>query len=159
MRSINVLNRSWFISGVCGAIGRKLLEHVASLEPKQVIGFDNNESELFYLYEEYRKNSVVKLYTADLRDQREVESSIAGCEIALHAAAVKHVFLCEEFAFRGDSRKHFGHPKYHRRRPENWRRKAAADVLRQGCQPDQRDGHFEADGGTAGERGQHPSTT
>jgi FlaA1/EpsC-like NDP-sugar epimerase len=95
----SMLNRSWFISGVCGTIGRKLLERVAALEPKQVIGLDNNESELFYLYEEYRGNSAVKLYTADLRDQREVESRIAGCEIVLHAAAVKHVFLCEESPF------------------------------------------------------------
>jgi len=89
-------NRSWFISGVCGTIGRKLLERVVGLKPKHVIGFDNNESELFYLYEEYRKKPFVKLYTADLRDWREVESRIAGCEIVLHAAAVKHVFLCEE---------------------------------------------------------------
>jgi len=34
-----------------------------------------------------------------LRDQREVESRISGCEIVLHAAAVKHVFLCEESPF------------------------------------------------------------
>ena len=95
----SVFNQSWFISGVCGTIGRKLLERVACLEPKQVIGLDNNESELFYLYEEYRKKSIVKLYTADLRDQRELESQIAGCEIVLHAAAVKHVFLCEESPF------------------------------------------------------------
>ena len=95
----DMLNRSWFISGVCGTIGRKLLERVVKLEPKQVIGLDNNESELFFLYDEYRKNSVVKLYTADLRDEREVESRIAGCEIVLHAAAVKHVFLCEESPF------------------------------------------------------------
>jgi FlaA1/EpsC-like NDP-sugar epimerase len=95
----SVLNASWFISGVCGTIGRKLLERVVKLEPKQVVGVDNNESELFYLYEEHRKNRVVKLYTADLRDRRELESRIAGCEIVLHAAAVKHVFLCEESPF------------------------------------------------------------
>jgi len=98
-RASGMLNRSWFISGVCGTIGRKLLERVVKLEPRQVIGLDNNESELFFLYDEYRKSSFVKLYTADLRDQREVESRMAGCEIVLHAAAVKHVFLCEESPF------------------------------------------------------------
>jgi len=98
-RAPNMLNRSWFISGVCGTIGRKLLERVVKLAPKQVIGLDNNESELFYLYDEYRNSAFVKLYTADLRDVREVESRIAGCEIVLHAAAVKHVFLCEESPF------------------------------------------------------------
>jgi FlaA1/EpsC-like NDP-sugar epimerase len=95
----SLLNRSWFISGVCGTIGRKLLERVAMLAPKQVIGLDNNESELFYQYDQYRTIPSVKLYTADLRDQREVESRMAGCEFVLHAAAVKHVFLCEESPF------------------------------------------------------------
>jgi FlaA1/EpsC-like NDP-sugar epimerase len=98
-RASEAHERSWFISGVCGTIGRKLLERVVKLEPKQVIGLDNNESELFYLYDEYRKSPTVKLYTADLRDRREVESRIAGSEIVLHAAAVKHVFLCEESPF------------------------------------------------------------
>jgi len=93
------LGRSWFISGVCGTIGRRLLERVARLEPKQVIGLDNNESELFYLCDQYRTSPVLKFYTADLRDRREVESRIAGCEIVLHAAAVKHVLLCEESPF------------------------------------------------------------
>jgi FlaA1/EpsC-like NDP-sugar epimerase len=90
------LGRSWFISGVCGTIGRRLLERVVRLKPQQVIGLDNNESELFYLCNEYRTISFVKFYTASLRDRREVESRIAGCEIVLHAAAVKHVLLCEE---------------------------------------------------------------
>jgi FlaA1/EpsC-like NDP-sugar epimerase len=99
MRLTDVRDSSWFISGVCGTIGRKLLERVVSLEPKKVVGVDNNESELFYLYEEYRKNTSVKLYTADLRDQREIEARMSGCEIVLHAAAVKHVFLCEESPF------------------------------------------------------------
>jgi FlaA1/EpsC-like NDP-sugar epimerase len=98
-KASDMLNRSWFISGVCGTIGRKLLQQVMKLAPRQVIGLDNNESELFYLYEEYRNSSVVKLYTADLRDEREVESRIVGCEFVLHAAAVKHVFLCEESPF------------------------------------------------------------
>lgn len=95
----SMLNRSWFITGVCGTIGRKLLERVLELSPRQVVGLDNNESELFYLYDEHRKSSLVKLYTVDLRDEREVVSRIAGCEIVLHAAAVKHVFLCEESPF------------------------------------------------------------
>ena len=95
----DILDRSWFITGVCGTIGRKLLDRVLELSPRQVIGIDNNESELFYLYDAHRKNPSVKLYTADLRDERELASRISGCEFVLHAAAVKHVYLCEESPF------------------------------------------------------------
>jgi FlaA1/EpsC-like NDP-sugar epimerase len=95
----DALGRSWLISGVCGTIGRKLLERVLELAPRQVVGIDNNESELFYLYDEHKNNPTVKLFTADLRDGPELGSRMAGCEMVLHAAAVKHVLLCEESPF------------------------------------------------------------
>ena len=85
-----MLNRSWFISGVCGTIGGKLLERVLELQPRQVIGIDNNESELFFLYEKAKNNPRIKVYSCDLRDRAEVESRMDGCEFVLHAAAVKH---------------------------------------------------------------------
>jgi FlaA1/EpsC-like NDP-sugar epimerase len=93
------LDRTWLISGVCGTIGRKLLEQVLRLKPRLVVGLDNNESELFYLYDEHKKNASVRLYTVDLRDGPELQSRMGGCELVLHAAAVKHVLLCEESPF------------------------------------------------------------
>ena len=95
----NMVGRSWFISGVCGTVGRKLLDRVLQMKPRQVTGIDHNESELFYLYDEYKNNPCVKLYSGDLRDRAEMESRMDGCEFVLHAAAVKHVFLCEESPF------------------------------------------------------------
>ena len=56
-----MLDRTWLISGVCGTIGRKLLEQVLRLRPRLVVGIDNNESELFYLYDEHKRNPAVKL--------------------------------------------------------------------------------------------------
>src|ERR1700731_2359007 len=94
-----MLDRTWLISGVCGTIGRKLLEQVLRLKPRLVVGIDNNESELFYLYDEHKRNAAVKLYTVDLRDAPELGSRMHGCELVLHAAAVKHVLLCEESPF------------------------------------------------------------
>jgi hypothetical protein len=94
-----MLGRSRFITGVCGITGRKLLENVVARAPTRAIGIDNNESELFYLQDEYRHSHFVKLYTAGLRDRREVDSRIAGCEFVLHTAAVQRVFLCAESAF------------------------------------------------------------
>jgi FlaA1/EpsC-like NDP-sugar epimerase len=94
-----ILDRTWLISGVCGTIGRRLLAQVLQLKPRLVVGIDNNESELFYLYDEHKRNPAVKLYTVDLRDAAELGSRMGGCELVLHAAAVKHVMLCEESPF------------------------------------------------------------
>lgn len=92
----SLLNRSWLITGVCGTLGRKLLDRVLQLQPRRVVGFDNNESELYFLYDRHRKNPNIKFYTGDVRDRNEVESRMEGCEYVFHTAAAKHVYLCEE---------------------------------------------------------------
>jgi FlaA1/EpsC-like NDP-sugar epimerase len=70
VQALSMLNCSWFISGVCGTIGRKLLEKVLELSPKQVIGLDNNESELFSSTRSRRKirssNYIPPTYTNPL---------------------------------------------------------------------------------------------
>ena len=42
------------ITGVCGTVGRELLRQVVAQAPARLVGLDNNESELFFLMEEYR---------------------------------------------------------------------------------------------------------
>ena len=46
------------ITGVCGTVGRELLEQIRPYEPEHVVGLDNNESELFFLNEAYRNDGV-----------------------------------------------------------------------------------------------------
>jgi FlaA1/EpsC-like NDP-sugar epimerase len=89
-------NSSVLITGVCGTIGRELLRQIALLDPREVIGIDNNETEIFFLSEEYRDRPNVHLYLGDVRDRDKLLRSIEGVEIVLHTAALKHVILCEE---------------------------------------------------------------
>ena len=91
-----MFGRTWMITGVCGTIGQELLKKVLELEPSLVVGIDNNESEVFLLYDKYRRNRNLKFYAIDIRDTKDVEQRLSGCEIVLHVAAAKHVLLCEE---------------------------------------------------------------
>ncbi len=91
-----LLGRSWLITGVCGTIGRRLLRKVMELEPARVVGIDNNETELFFLREDYRRDIRLRLFVCDLRDRQDLVSRFNGAELVLHAAAVKHVYLNEE---------------------------------------------------------------
>jgi len=84
-----------FITGVCGTVGRELLRHVREHDVVEVVGLDNNESALFFLTEEHRDYPHVRLYLGDLRDRDELIRKMQGSEIVLHAAALKHVILCE----------------------------------------------------------------
>ena len=45
------LNKRVLITGICGTIGRELLRQVLEERPSQVVGLDNNETELFILAE------------------------------------------------------------------------------------------------------------
>ena len=59
------------------------------------MAIDNNESELFFLAEEYRAFKNVQLFLGDLRDPDKLVRKMRGMELVLHAAALKHVILCE----------------------------------------------------------------
>lgn len=84
------------ITGVCGTVGRELLRQVVGQEPGEVIGLDNNESELFFLTDEYREKSRVHFSLGDLRDRDILIRRMQGVDIIIHAAALKHVLLSEE---------------------------------------------------------------
>lgn len=84
------------ITGVCGTVGRELLRQICQHNPAQITGLDNNESELFFLREEYGKYPHVQVYLGDTRDRDRLFDAMTGIDIVLHSAALKHVILCEQ---------------------------------------------------------------
>lgn len=89
-------NKRVLITGVCGTVGRELLRQVIATRPRSVIGLDNNESNLFFLAEEFTSNRNVHLYLGDIRDRDHLTRMMRGIDIVLHTAAYKHVILCEQ---------------------------------------------------------------
>ncbi len=84
------------ITGVCGTVGHELLRQLIPYQPAEIIGIDNNESDLFFLNETYRTNPAVHFYLGDVRDRGKLIHKMNGIDIVLHTAALKHVILCEE---------------------------------------------------------------
>ena len=89
-------NKAVLITGVCGTVGRELLRQVIENGPSEVIGLDNNESELFFLEVEYEGHPNVQFTLGDLRDPAKLIRKMRKVDIVLHAAALKHVMLCEK---------------------------------------------------------------
>lgn len=89
-------NLSVLITGVCGTVGRELLRQLSSLECARIVGIDNNESELFFLAQRYAAQENIRLFLGDLRDRDKLMRKMRGIDVVLHAAALKHVILCEE---------------------------------------------------------------
>ena len=84
------------ITGVCGTVGQELLRQLLKYNLQEVIGIDHNETELFFLAEEYGDFPYVQLYLCDLRDRYELMYKMQGVDIVLHTAALKHVVICEK---------------------------------------------------------------
>lgn len=90
-----IQGKSVLVTGACGTIGKELVRQCLELGADRVVGVDNNESELFFLQNEFNQENA-SFYLADLRDSGSVDLRCQGIDVILHSAALKHVGLCED---------------------------------------------------------------
>lgn len=90
-------NKRVLITGAAGSIGGALSHRVAELRPKSLIILDQNESELFWIWEEVRRNCKTHMVIADIRERGRMQEIFAKYrpDIVYHCAAYKHVILME----------------------------------------------------------------
>lgn len=84
------------ITGCCGTVGKELLRQILPSEPSEILGLDNNESELFFITEEYKSTANTNFYLGDMRDRDTLGSMMRGVDVVLHTAGLKHVIVCEK---------------------------------------------------------------
>ncbi|MBF01659.1 MAG: capsule biosynthesis protein CapD [Flavobacterium sp.] len=84
------------VTGSCGTVGAELVRQLIDSPADRVVCLDNNESELFFQLETYKSNERVSGHLADIRDLEALKLRLRGVDIVLHAAALKHVGLCED---------------------------------------------------------------
>ncbi|NNJ92203.1 MAG: polysaccharide biosynthesis protein [Gammaproteobacteria bacterium] len=86
------------VTGACGTVGAELVRQLltdARYQPEEVIGIDNNESELFFLDQRFLHDARANFFVGDIRDRDDLIRRMHGVDIVFHAAALKHVILCE----------------------------------------------------------------
>ncbi len=93
-------NKRVAITGVCGTVGSELLNQLAAQEGiNEIIGLDNNESALFFMEQKYAHLKKISCRLTDIRDPQKLVYMFDGVDIVFHAAAYKHVILCERSPF------------------------------------------------------------
>lgn len=96
----NFDRKSVFVTGGCGTIGRELVRQLLEVyKPGELIVIDNNESELFFLEQEFAAHKNASFYLGDIRDRGKLGRKMKGVNIVFHTAAFKHVILCERSPF------------------------------------------------------------
>lgn len=90
-------NKRILVTGCCGTVGQELVRQILQLpgDGLELIGIDNNESELFFIDQNYITDSRASFYLADMRDFEALDSLFNDIDVVFHAAAFKHVVLCE----------------------------------------------------------------
>lgn len=84
------------VTGACGTVGRELVRQLLeTYGVEELIGIDNDESELFFLEHRFSHYSQARFFLADIRDKEKLFRQMRGVHIVFHAAAFKHVVLCE----------------------------------------------------------------
>ncbi|MCI5145417.1 MAG: NAD-dependent epimerase/dehydratase family protein [Candidatus Electrothrix sp. AR3] len=94
-------NKKILVTGACGTVGAELVRQLLE-EQHQLAGLvalDNNESELFFLEQRILHDKRANCYLADVRDQDKLTRMMQDIDIVFHAAAFKHVILCERSPF------------------------------------------------------------
>ncbi|WP_041522440.1 SDR family NAD(P)-dependent oxidoreductase [Gilvimarinus agarilyticus] len=93
-------NKSVLVTGCCGTVGSELVKQLLeTFDVGHLIGIDNNESELFFIQQEYQKYEQAGFFLADMRDRAKLTRLFKDVDIVFHSAAFKHVVLCERAPF------------------------------------------------------------
>lgn len=82
------------VTGGTGSIGSEIVRKLLELNPAVVRVFDNNETGLFELEQELDTEKI-RTFIGDIRDEDRLKRAFENVDIIFHAAALKHVPLCE----------------------------------------------------------------
>ncbi len=83
------------ITGAAGTVGSELVRQLLELPVAEVRALDNNENGLFFLEQAHRGESRLHAFLCDVRELPKLERMLNGMDYVFHAAALKHVPLCE----------------------------------------------------------------
>jgi FlaA1/EpsC-like NDP-sugar epimerase len=84
------------ITGCCGTVGSELTSQLLTrYEPKEVLGIDNNESATFFLEQEWGSHAQAHFVIGDMKNVKRLRMLMEDVDVVFHAAAFKHVELCE----------------------------------------------------------------
>jgi len=87
------------ITGGTGSIGRGIVNQLIKYKPKSIRIFTNDENSIFEMKQHVGNDSIFTFVMGDVRDRERLSLAIRDIDIVFHAAAMKHVDICEQNPF------------------------------------------------------------
>lgn len=88
-------NKKILVTGGTGFIGSAIAKKLLEYKPKVVRIFSNDEDNTFKMIQEIGEEENKRFLIGDIRDKERLIQAMEGIDIVYHAAALKHVPLCE----------------------------------------------------------------
>lgn len=92
-------NKIILITGGTGSIGIGLVKQLIKCKPKEIRIFSNDENSVVEVKDTIGTNPTFKFMVGDVRDKDRLNLAIRNVDIVFHAAAMKHIDICEENPF------------------------------------------------------------
>ncbi len=83
------------VTGGTGSIGSQIVFRLLKYEPEVIRVFANDENAIFLMQQELKDHDNLRFLLGDIRDSKRLIRALEDIEIVFHAAALKHVPLCE----------------------------------------------------------------
>jgi FlaA1/EpsC-like NDP-sugar epimerase len=83
------------VTGGTGSIGNELVRKLLAYSPKVIRIFSNDENAQFDLEQELKEYDNLRFLVGDIRDKERLTMASEDIDVIFHAAALKHVPLCE----------------------------------------------------------------
>jgi len=92
-------NKKILITGGSGTIGVGLANQLIKFKPKNIRILSNDENSIFEMKKNLGKNPIFTFMMGDVRDRTRLDLAIKDIDIVFHAAAMKHIDICEQNPF------------------------------------------------------------
>ena len=92
-------NKVILITGGTWSIGLGIIKQLMNFHPKQIRIFSNDENSIVEVKEAIGNNKIFQFMVGDVRDKDRLQLAIRNVDIVFHAAAMKHIDICEQNPF------------------------------------------------------------
>ena len=92
-------NKVILITGGTGSIGLGIIKQLMNFQPKQIRIFSNDENSIVEVKETIGNHKIFQFMVGDVRDKDRLQLAIRNVDIVFHAAAMKHIDICEQNPF------------------------------------------------------------
>jgi FlaA1/EpsC-like NDP-sugar epimerase len=87
------------ITGGTGSVGLGIVKQLIKYKPNSIRILTNDENSIFEMKQHVGNDLMFTFIVGDVRDRERLNLAIRGIDIVFHAAAMKHVDICEQNPF------------------------------------------------------------